>query len=238
MNEVTIGDHAFFVPQERLAAEDAVALADPILNGDEYVLRPIRESGHNPQYFVDVGGNCGAFSVAVSELFPGATVLWMEPYTTVAECYRENVRHRQINSIESSAAAVGPGDPKKVDFVCFPSNHGGSYRKNAWEPGYTDNPIRNEIEVPAERLSRLLERHQFPLIDVLKVDCEGSESAVFKDLRETGWLSKTRWVRFEWHGKENCMRCFKLLKESHTTHVDYHNGKVNGFGIGHSKTLA
>lgn len=229
-----IKNHPFFVPDDDLAATDAVKTAKPILLDDEYILRPIHRAGHHPRYFADVGGNCGAFAMAAAKLFPGLDILWMEPFAMVAECYRANVADLPIRSVEAGVAAVGPDDPQSIELVCFPGHHGGNYRRDAWNPPYA-HESHTAITVPTDRLSRLLAIHEFPRIDILKIDCEGSEASVLEDLRQTGWLHLTRWIRFEWHGRENLARCLELLKETHIAHADRSPNQPNGFGLAHSR---
>ena len=65
---VTVDGIALHVPAR--CAEDCRKMAEPILRADEYELLPIHRAGHQIRTVLDIGGNCGAFGVAVRRLWP------------------------------------------------------------------------------------------------------------------------------------------------------------------------
>lgn len=82
------------------------------------------------------------------------------------------------------------------------------------------------MSVEAVRLSQLLAAHMFPRVDLLKIDAEGAEPDVCKDLRESGWLPKVRWLRMEWHLHAHIARIEALLSDTHA--VDVQPGQYRG----------
>jgi FkbM family methyltransferase len=229
---IEVGRHDFTVPA--CAEADCQAIAHEVLVADEYQLHSIRRAGHWPEYIVDIGGNCGAFALATGDIFPGAHLLWMEPYPPVAECYRRNTASTPLTLDGSQTAAAGPDTPESVAFRCFSQQPAGNCIDGIWKPSY-EADANEMLTVPTKRLSSLLAEHNFPRIDLLKIDCEGSEANVLQDLHNTGWLHRTRWVRFEWHGKEQLDRCLALLHSTHIANATYWHGLPNGGGLAHSR---
>jgi FkbM family methyltransferase len=234
MKQITIGRFPFWVPDNDAAASDCCRVATPVLIGDEYRLAPIRRAGHWPQYFVDVGGNAGSFGVKVADIFPGAKLLACEPFDELTECYGANAAELPVTLHLHQLAAVDQ-DVSAVPFSVVEneaSGWAGNFVTDSWQPPY---PASRQVMVPAARLSQLLRLHGFPRIDVLKLDCEGSEASVLADLQQAGWLHRTRWLRFEWHGPENLTRCLALLAETHVASARRREGQINGFGLAHSR---
>jgi hypothetical protein len=88
--------------------------------------------------------------------------------------------------------------------------------------------------VEVVRLPEVLKTLGLHQIDILKIDCEGAEVLVLEDLAATGWLRYTRWVRLEWHGRENLKCCQQLLEATHISLFETWQNH-NGFALAHSR---
>ena len=235
---IEIGDFPLWVT-DGPARFGIIASARAILVKDEYVLEPIRRSGHWPQYFVDVGANVGAFAVQAASLFPGAVILALEPDPDNLVCLRKNVKdlHAQVHICQK--AAWGADAPAHVRFRRYAehpvSNQVWPQAEDAWDwQKVSGLAWDEEIEVEACRLPDVLAAHGFPRIDVLKLDCEGAEGPVLEDLAATGWLKYTRWIRFEWHGKKCREQIERALEPTHIArYVVWPHG--TGWGLAHSR---
>jgi len=111
--------------------------------------------------------------------------------------------------------------------------------QNMAEKYYQDNFAKQKIEaatvpVKAARLEALLQEHEFPYLDILKIDAEGSEAFILQSLKESGWLKKTKWVRFEWHHLASLPIIKKALADTHQCFIEELPGAVQGFGLGHN----
>jgi FkbM family methyltransferase len=216
---VTVDGAVLHVPAR--CAEDCRKMAEPILRADEYELLPIRRAGHQVRTVLDVGGNCGAFGVAVRRLWPEARIIAWEPHPDLAECYRLNVPGAEVHE----AAAWSSAGP--VTLRVHETYPGGDCVAGAWK---RPDEITGECVVPAETVSTNIPA-DWPEIDVLKLDCEGAESAVLADLAGAGQLARVRWIRGEWHGAENVDRCQRILAGTHVS--NFAPGDTVGFFIAH-----
>jgi FkbM family methyltransferase len=134
---------------------------------------------------VDAGANIGASSLFFAARFPDATVFAIEPEArnherllrNVAGCSRIVPIRAALWSHKTTLGLSNPDD--RVD----------SYR---FAPEATTDSVR-AISIPA-----LLEEYALERIDVLKVDIEGAEVAVFSG--SPSWVEKVRIFVVELHG--------------------------------------
>jgi FkbM family methyltransferase len=138
---------------------------------------------------VDVGANIGVFSLFA--LAEGARLVHaLEPSAESFEILRRNIR---VNGAESRihaervvvAATSG-------DMVKFPV---ASSRENAVIEGETTAKFQM---TPTETLESLLNRYELQSIDLLKLDCEGSEREILLSTLPTVWR-RIRDIRLEFH---------------------------------------
>ena len=99
--------------------------------------------------------------------------------------------------------------------------------------GLTDSA---PIEVPCRSIHDLLVDLGVNVIDLLKVDAEGSEVEIFSCLAAHRWLPKTCWIRFEWHGRESIPHLRRLLSPTHEVSIE-EDGLWNALGIAHRKEI-
>lgn len=114
----------------------------------------------------------------------------------------------------------------------------GSFLEGSWNPyDSKSDPLIDSYPVTKTSLVENLWTRRIQVIDVLKVDCEGSEADVFQDLLTGGWFPRIRWIRLEWHGMENLARLVNIFREAgtHEFHFDTAPGRNLGFGIAHHK---
>jgi FkbM family methyltransferase len=72
------------------------------------------------------------------------------------------------------------------------------YMKNQITTTDDDQLETIELRKASTVLADILKKHPNKSV-MLKMDCEGSEYAVFRDLEETGLLGSFRFVMLEWH---------------------------------------
>ena len=149
---------------------------------------PLRYRG----YCVDVGASDGTTCNTTYglEKIRGWTVLSIEPNPFFYDWLKED---RML--VAECACADFTGTAKLKINVDGPEAYstigvigGGSSSPHAMDHvRYTD---WQEIEVPVETVENLLAKHQFPQLDVLCVDTEGTELAVLKGVDLAKWKPK------------------------------------------------
>ena len=115
---------------------------------------------------VDVGAQIGCFTVSAA--LQGARVLSFEPFAPNFEMLEDNVRLNGLSNVSLFRAAVGARSGKRSMFLPDDPAHTGRY---SLHPGRGEQVI----EVPCMTLDEVVQQNRLQRIDVLKMDCQGSE---------------------------------------------------------------
>ncbi len=139
-----------------------------------------------PPRILDIGANCGAFTVWASRMWPGAEVLAYEPAQINYSYLVRNIG--MILKCLPVRAAVGTGGRTKL--YCGLMNQG--------EASFF--PELKQTEGTYEE-PPLLSAKELPLCDLLKVDTEGCERLIIEDYLSTG--KRPEWILFEYHSDDD-----------------------------------
>lgn len=147
------------------------------------------ETNSPAPFIVDCGGNIGMATLYFKWLYPAAEVITFEPDPVIFELLRTNIGRNGVSGVQLENAALfeteGP-----LDFFVDRTAAGGLIN--------SVNPLRGESEkltVPGVRLSTYLDRE----VDFLKIDVEGAEHAVMRELESSGALSGVKRMVMEYH---------------------------------------
>lgn len=136
---------------------------------------------------IDAGANIGLASVFFANHFPDARIIALEPEAGNFELLEKNVR--PYSNVLPLHAALWTHDA--MIGLANPEDRVDSYR---FDSGATAHLVQ------AFSVSSLLERFAFPCLDLLKIDIEGGETAVFSHYEP--WMSRIRAFVIELHGDE------------------------------------
>ena len=140
--------------------------------------------GFTPRVIVDLGANVGYASVDLALRYPGASVIAVEPEPSNVEVLRRNVAGFGIVVVE---AAVWPREAV-LDLQEAEIGHAGFRVREGSRP----QRGVNAVTIPA-----LLKQNRLNVIDLLKIDIEGSELELLSE--ETEWLQRVRAICIEFH---------------------------------------
>jgi len=141
----------------------------------------------NP-FIVDCGSNIGISVLYFKTIYPECAILAFEPDEDAFACLEENVNVNGLKSVEIAKKAVSKSD-SRIDF---------------WysdiKPGALGNTIRGTTPrqarpVDAVRLSNYIDSE----VDFLKLDVEGAELEVIRELYEAGKLRRVKQMVIEYH---------------------------------------
>jgi len=183
--ELVQADHGFWI-RDGLKREDTIVVKD-VYAGDCYGLKSL---GFTPETILDIGAHIGCFSRLAHELFPQAKIIAVEANPRNIPALQKNAG--DFAEIVEAACTYEQGELSLASTVYAGSrNSGGSVLIAG------DRPAKRLVDVyeplPVKRrvtLEELAER-----IDVLKLDCEGSEISVLRNCE----LSRVGVVVAEWH---------------------------------------
>ncbi|MEP6956615.1 MAG: FkbM family methyltransferase [Chthoniobacterales bacterium] len=152
----------------------------------EYFLPPALA----PQVIVDIGSNIGASILYFRELFPQAQIFGFEPHPETFEVLQRNVGGLERVSVFNFG--VGTSDTT-LSLPLVGGNFGGFGAKRATADGTTAQ-VACEFRHAGDALRKL----GIARVDLLKIDCEGSELDVFRSL-PAGTITGCKWIVGEMH---------------------------------------
>lgn len=163
-------------------------VAKEVVWKDCYRLERLLGSGAQINTIVDIGGHIGSFSLLASYLWPTARVDAFEPWPETYELLTLNCCKRS-NHISHQAAVLGV--TQGVELFKGPTSDNGGNGRVVREGAFPLVPAVSIDDVLSDVGGR---------IDLLKLDCEGSEIPILQRLSDLGLLDRIGWVRGEWHG--------------------------------------
>lgn len=184
------GQHPAFVRRRTVD----VGVWDEVFISEEYAA----PTAASPEYIIDAGANIGLTSVFYAIAFPQATIIAIEPAEENWELLQRNTR--AYPQIKPTLAALWPTTTRvnianptdaSVSFFCSESTGAGTVQT---------------VTVP-----ELMLRHEMPHVDILKVDVEGAEKAIFS--AAAPWIGKVRRFAIEFHDRKvpGCRASFEAV---------------------------
>lgn len=136
-------------------------------------------------YILDLGANVGYTSIYFHQHFPNAKVLAVEPDADNFNQLQLNLKN--FNNISAVNCAVWP---YKTTLNLKNATSDG------WGKSY-DEILGTEGNIKAYSIFDLQNKYQYPIIDILKMDIEGAEKAIFD--HRTEFLDCTKLIAIEIH---------------------------------------
>jgi FkbM family methyltransferase len=134
---------------------------------------------------IDIGANIGCFSVLASRLVgPTGRVIAVEPEQSTFESLRRNLRLNRCENVDARRLAIG-GSSGSVDLhvsdtALFSSIYTEVGGVKAEAPSH---PTGSNVQtVPMSTLEALMDDADVERCDYLKVDCEGAEHDIIREM--------------------------------------------------------
>jgi FkbM family methyltransferase len=188
----------------RVAFTDGQSLAveyKDIFLHEIYAMPPL---GARP-VVIDAGACIGMFALWIKRQYPDAQVRCFEPDAALADVLQRNLSANNCGDVAIERVALGATDGE-VTFTV----QGGDAGRVAADGGIT---------VPLRRLSPYLSG----TVDVLKMNIEGQELGVVRELAASGALARVRNLTIEYHGWQHGTPCLgallSVLEEAGFTYV-------------------
>ncbi len=143
---------------------------------------------------IDCGGNIGMSVLYWKYLYPEAHVTVFEPSREVIGALEENIRRNKLTNVVLVNAAVSATDGTTQIYVRGNAACGNTLSDIIAET----TPHKRDIDSYEVKTVRLSDFIQDP-VDMLKLDIEGNEGVVFKELAEKNVLEKVKQISLEYH---------------------------------------
>jgi len=194
--KVEVPDHFFYVFKE-------------IFMEDFYETNKLLPHVPAHAVIVDIGANVGFFSFLMTANRKESSIYAYEPMENNFKVFTHNIKLNsdKRNNIRAEQKAVTGKEVGSVTLFFDDVNY-----DTVISSVYEDFSAKNTkaVEIAATSLSKIIEDNKLPVIDILKLDCEGSEYPILYDSPETIWpLIKCLCIEVHELDKEN--RNFKFL---------------------------
>lgn len=162
----------------------------------------------NPRpVILDCGSNIGMAILFFKALYPDARITAFEPAPWACAAIEETIRANDLRDVTLHNAALAESDGTLELF--HDPDHPGSAVMSVFRERMAGETVR----VPAVRLSRYVSAP----VDFLKLDVEGSELPVLRDLVATGAIGHIRQMAIEFHHHmsptvDNLSECLAILE--------------------------
>lgn len=156
-----------------------------------YYLKP----SEKPMTIIDAGSNIGMSLVYFKTVCPNAKIIAFEPGAETFKFLEDNVQENSLTDIVLHNVALSDVDGE-LDFYTdadMATSQGASFTKHL----ESKNRSLAKTTVQARRLSGYLPKEG--MIDILKLDIEGAEGQVIKELFDSANLSRFNTVFMEYH---------------------------------------
>lgn len=181
---------------------DILALSENFFRPDtQHILAELALAPNST--IVDVGAHVGYFSLAMAAGLESPRIIAVEPLVENTKLLYRNFINNQVNSkVEECGISCNNGIK-----TFYPSGWwcSSTFEKDIAEArsGNVDRPehylTRPSRELSVIDLSTLFQRHQLESIDLLKLDCEGSELRIFQS--DLNWLRRVNAILLDIHAK-------------------------------------
>jgi FkbM family methyltransferase len=159
-------------------------LADMIVVRDVYLedCYGVAELPRAPRYVVDVGAHLGAFARRLHRRRRKAAIVCVEADPANLAALRANVG--DFATIVAAACTYEPGEVELFSTVFDGTQNTGGSTVAPWTNGQCCPPDSNTYcaagPIPKVTLEEIVARQFWPRIDLLKLDCEGSELSILE----------------------------------------------------------
>ena len=158
--------------------------------------------GFNPKIIIDAGANIGLSAIFYANKYPASKIISIEPEQSNYNLLKKNTQnYDNIITLNNALSNLSNQDLAVVD---------NGYGK--W--GFMTEPQVNgtDSEIPSVKsisINEIMNKYDFEIIDIVKIDIEGYEKEVFEKNSEN-WLPNTRCLIIELHDrmKKGCSKSF------------------------------
>ncbi|MEP6596723.1 MAG: FkbM family methyltransferase [Ginsengibacter sp.] len=165
---------------------------DPLVE----LIKSIRSENVRPLNIIDAGGNIGLTSIFLNNPFPGSRFGIIEPDLQNFKILEKNINQ---NNFSDCMLINGGLWNKNIGLKVNRDFRDG----NDWSVNVTESEKPTELK--GFSIPTLMEQLHFDVIDILKIDIEGSEKQLFSDPDSASeFLSKTKYIAIEIHDEFEC----------------------------------
>ncbi|HUZ32410.1 MAG TPA: FkbM family methyltransferase [Xanthobacteraceae bacterium] len=200
---------------------------------------------------VDIGGNIGVFVLWAAPQVPQGYVVSVEPNPVSLGCLKLNIERNGLGNVTAMQAAAG-SDGGTMELIYHPGWEMIAYNAELSAPWfykqsvparlvrwiiagltnrYTAAEPAQRIVTPLMSLEHIMDDHGLQVVNYLKLDCEGGEFEVLRNISGACWSRIERAV-IEYHEFGHDLRVTELVMilEGNGFEVEVHQSLVEKLG--------
>lgn len=154
---------------------------------------------------IDAGSNIGLSSLKFLEKFPNCKIICLEPDPQNFSALQKNLNHFQNSVIAMQSALWFKDDELYLD---------NSFRDSLeWSRSITESYKKNLPKIKAVSMNTIIRENNLEIIDLFKIDIEGSEAKIFKKENDLSFLNIVKIIVIEIHDEFDCREMiYTILK--------------------------
>jgi len=196
-----------------------------VIDRDCYGIQQLKDAGHMPKTIVDIGGHGGKFSLHAHVLWPEARIVTVEPThasgtATQGAILQINTKHIPNIHIANVALIGRLDEPNAADRLKELQQDVGYHwleRGVLGDEKSAESVKREGFRV--QSVASFVRENNIETIDLLKIDCEGPEMNIMRELDDLHILKDIRAIRGEWHGNVARKVVSSLLQRTHDVQI-------------------
>jgi len=195
-----------------------------------YLFRGYRFRADKSQpLIIDCGSHIGISVLSFKKQYPKSKIIGFEPNPETFKILKTNIRQNNLDNVELVNAAVSDKEDE-IDFYINTKNTW-SWKDSLFKTWFIKDKFR-KVKVKAVALSKYLNQS----VDLLKLNIEGSETLVMKEIESK--LKNVKEILLHYHGEvsnpnNNLEDIFKILDRNHYA---YTIRQLRSFGITNAVT--
>jgi FkbM family methyltransferase len=163
---------------------------------------------------IDVGAYIGLSVLYFKSRYPNAHITAFEPNPNIFPLLQENIEYNNIRDVKLHNIAIGKGDEKRklyIETSGFMAFSTASFRKDAWNGKQKSRPIIVQTKPLSKYINKINNK-----VDILKIDVEGAEYEILKELDSSRSFSKIENLLVEYHplGGSKLQNLEKILRKN------------------------
>lgn len=147
-------------------------------------------------WIIDAGANVGYTAIWFAERYPSSQIIAVEPDAENFEILCRNVAH-EPRIIPVRAAITQPGAPRQFVISALTDKSPCAFQTADFDPTACD--VNEADVVDAVDVASLMEQFGIERLDLLKMDIEGGEQAVFGECAD--WIDRVEAIIVEVHDR-------------------------------------
>jgi FkbM family methyltransferase len=164
---------------------------------------------HEPKYIIDAGANVGMAAIYFANKYKNAKIIAIEPESENYELLKKNTENYTNITVIQAALWDTSGEISLFDM---------GLGDNAFMAGTSKTVLKTPVKnikqmIKTVTIDEIINEFHIDVIDILKIDIEGSEKEVFESCKS--WINKTKCIIIELHErmKRGCNKAFyKTIK--------------------------